>query len=63
MTRPINGTRPRAWWEDDKPLIPALQVDITTEPRKSGLVDVEGRPLITQAEPVGFLAKRICTER
>jgi hypothetical protein len=47
------GTRPKAEWDDDVPLLPSLDVP-EHEPAWTGLVDAKGEPIFRYPRPVGF---------
>jgi hypothetical protein len=43
-------------WEYDVPHLPHIIVFEPDEPEKSGLVDVDGNPLVRTRRPIGYLA-------
>lgn len=49
--------KPKSFYDDDTPLIPNLVVFEPETPSHSGLVDLEGRPLVRPKEPIGFKLK------
>lgn len=61
MTRYVRF-RPKLWWDDEHPMIPGIQVDITP-PKETGVLDTDGTPLYSVPDEIGFLATRQMTER
>lgn len=55
MPRYVRGRRiqPTAEWDDAYPLISVPTVEMQP-PRDSGLVDADGTPIYSVADPVGF---------
>lgn len=47
--------KPQGAFDDDVPVVPNLTVFVDEQPPSAGLLDHEGRPLVRQREPIGYI--------